>query len=54
MFVRKPKNINGEWVVIVSQTASPLSPVIEKVTANTYVEAFRNYKQIMKELGKSF
>lgn len=51
MHVRKPvRSVNGTWVVTVSETVSPLSPVIERIECSGREEAWAAYRMIMKGL----
>ena len=49
MFARKPVRIFRSWVVNVSESRSPLSPVIERLEFSTKEEAYQAYREIMKE-----
>lgn len=51
MHVRKPIRSNGCWKIIISESVSPTSKIIETFECDTYVNAFQTYRQIMKELG---
>ena len=52
MNVRKPtKSLKG-WVVLISETASPLSPVIERIECSSREQAWQIYRQIKIEQGK--
>lgn len=52
MHVHKPIHIFRQWVVKVSESKSPLSPVIERLEFSTREEAYQAYRQIQKERGK--
>lgn len=53
MFVHKPVRIGATWAVNITETRSPLSPVVERLEASTYVLAFNIYRQCMKDLGRN-
>jgi hypothetical protein len=51
MFVRKPTRSIGCWKVVVSESVSPLSKVIEVIECASREEAWRAYRKIQKERG---
>lgn len=52
MHVRKPTNLGGKWVVRISETKSPISPVIETMEFTSREAAYQAYRQAMKEVGR--
>lgn len=52
-FVRKPTPTqDGAWMVVISETRSPLSKVIEAVRCTSEAGAFQTYRRIKKQKGE--
>lgn len=52
MYVRKPIGGANGWVVIIAESISPLSKVIERIECSSREEAWQTYRRVMKELGR--
>lgn len=54
MYVHRPINVSGKWVVIVSETVSPISKVIEKVECSGRKNAWQTYLRIRNDTSTRY
>ena len=54
LWVRRPAQRDGKWVVIVADSQSPLAKEIEVVPFMGRERAWQGYRKIMKDLGLGY
>lgn len=50
-YIRKPFNTNGQWIVQIVETRSPLAKVTEEFKSSCYASAYKVYQRLMHEFG---